>query len=268
MSASAPVQALHVEERLRRSPLVVLLDVDGTLAPIVSRPEDATVPEATRRVIAALTSLPGVHVALISGRAAADARRMIAVADVWTIGNHGMEIIDPRGVVSIDDDAAAHRPRVSEAAQRLSSLLGSIPGVLVEDKVWTLSVHYRRADPSVVPRVRDAVHAVGTSGLRVTEGKMILEVRPPVTVDKGTAAVEFVRRVAGQSRCGVLCIGDDRTDEDAFRALRSAVPDAVTVRVTGANDDAHLETSAELSLPDVDSVRVFLEQLLALRAKS
>jgi trehalose 6-phosphate phosphatase len=103
-----------------------------------------------------------------------------------------------------------------------------------------------------------------STGLRATEGKMVLELRPPVAVDKGTASLAFVRRVAGAD-AAVLYVGDDRTDEDAFDALRREHPDAVTVRVAGSNDDAHRTTSAELLVADVDAVRALLQRLLAPR---
>jgi len=96
-------------ERLDGSPLVLLLDVDGTLAPIAPRPEDAEVPAATRRVLEALVARPGVHVVVVSGRSAADARRLVGVPGTWTIGNHGIETIVPDGTISIDERAAPCR---------------------------------------------------------------------------------------------------------------------------------------------------------------
>src|SRR5918997_1361565 len=105
------------EERLSGSPLIVMLDVDGTLAPITSRPEEAAVPPETKRVIAALASRPGVHVALVSGRAAAVARRMVGVSNAWVIGNHGYETVGPDGETVIDPRVATYRPVVGRAAR-------------------------------------------------------------------------------------------------------------------------------------------------------
>jgi len=256
----------RLAERLARRPLVLLLDVDGTLAPIAPRPEDAVVPAETRAVIGALGREPGVHVALVSGRAAADARRMVGVDSVWAIGNHGFETIAPGGEVLVDQRVAPYRDRLASAAERLREMLAGVPGALVEDKLWTLSVHYRRVDEGDVPRIRDAVERVAEeTGLRAMEGKKILELRPPVDVNKGTASVSFVRQIAGSAEPAVLYAGDDRTDEDAFVALRREVPDAVTVLVAAGNDDAHRATAAEVVLPDVAAVRALLEQLLATR---
>jgi trehalose-phosphatase len=253
--------------RLGGSPLVLLLDVDGTLAPIVSRPEEAEVPGETRRTLAALAARPGVHLIVVSGRAAADARRLAGAPGVWTVGNHGLETIAPDGSLEVDEHAIDFRQRVADAARRLRVQLGAVPGVLVEDKTWTLSVHYRLADPAVEPRVREAVDgAADHAGLRVLGGKMVVELRPPVEIHKGTAALALVRRLVQRpEEASILCAGDDRTDEDMFVAVRAAFPRAVTVRVAGGSDEAHRVTAAEVVVPDVESVRLILETLLAAR---
>lgn len=253
-----------VATRLDRSPLVVMLDVDGTLAPITQRPEEATVPTETRRVIAALAALPTVHVVLVSGRAAADARRMVSVAHVWTIGNHGFEVIGPDGEELVDPTLAPYRSVVAQAARRLEALVAPVPGVILEDKGWTLSVHYRLVDPALTPRLVERVkQVVQPMGLRITMGKMVVEVRPPARVDKGTAVLQLGQRLGGFGDGGsALFIGDDATDEDAFRALRAHAPSAVTIRVTHGED---ANTSAELAVRDTAEVQSFLEWLLARR---
>lgn len=267
-----------IAARLDARPLAVMLDVDGTLAPIAPRPGDAVVPPETRRVVAALAALPDVRVALVSGRAAADARRMVGVANVWVIGNHGFEVVSPDGGELEQPELEPWRSAIARAARRLAPLVAPVPGVLLEDKGWTLSVHYRLADPKVVPRLIESVERVAEPlRLRVMRGKMVVEVRPDVRVDKGTA----VLRLAGElgalpgrvhdatendaagtaNRAGgsALFVGDDRTDEDAFRALRSRSSRVVTVRVTHGDDVA---TAAEFSVEDPAAVREFLRWLL------
>jgi trehalose-phosphatase len=137
----------------------------------------------------------------------------------------------------------------------------------VEDKMWTLSVHYRLADPSIEPRLRQAMDEVAhRHGLRLIRGKKIFELRPPIHVHKGTASVELSRLLAGPKLEGSLFYaGDDRTDEDAFRALRSAAPHAVTVRVGGTADDQTAATAAEFTVPDEDALRQLLVWLMELR---
>ena len=246
-------------DRLGGSPRIVLLDVDGTLSPIAPRPEDAVVPAETRRAVASLASRPGVHVGLVSGRAAADARRLVAVTNLWVIGNHGLETIGPAGEIDVDPAAEAHRMAVSKASRRIASSLTHVPGVQLEDKVWTLSIHYRRADPALVPRLRSMLEATATQhGLRLTEGKAVFEMRPPVSLDKGTAVLALTGRLGGLAAGStVVFIGDDTTDEDAFRVLREQAPSAVTVCVA----DGEAETAAEFRVPGPDAVREFLEWL-------
>ena len=253
-----------VRGRLAGDPCVVMLDVDGTLAPIAPRPEEAAVPDETRRVVAALAARRSVHLALVSGRAAGDARRMVSVSNVWVVGNHGAEVVDPDGESAVDPQVAPYEQAIARARRTLSQLLGPVPGVIVEDKHWTLSVHHRQADPGVLPRLQSTVHRVAQeNGLAVHDGKMVFEVRPPVRVDKGTAVFALAQRLGAlETGASVLFVGDDRTDEDAFRMLRARVPGAVTVRVGDPEG-----TVAEFVVPDPPAVRAFLEEVLALTAQ-
>ena len=254
--------------RLDGRPLMLLLDIDGTLSPIAPRPDVAIVPAATQRVLTELERKPDVHIAVISGRSVQDARRLVGVPGVWTIGNHGFEVAPPNQPPSVREDARQFAERVRAAGHRAIALGERVPGVVVEDKRWTLSVHYRLADPDVVPRLADEVHAIAHEhGLVVTHGKKILELRPPIHIDKGSAAVELAAHLGalgdGASLVGA---GDDRTDEDMFRALRARMPSCVTVRV-GEDASAH-ETSAEFRIPDPAAMREFLEILLARRTEA
>ena len=242
--------------RLNGRPLLLLLDVDGTLAPIVPDPALARVPDETRRIIAALAARPDVHVVLVSGRAAHDARRVLGVERVWTVGNHGAEVMTPDGDVSVEPEVERYAEAVARTAHTLRRLLAPIGGVMLENKTWTLSVHYRRADEAVVPRLREVVESVATqNGLRVGEGKKILEIRPPVPVDKGTAIARVTRELgASGPDASVFFAGDDVTDEDAFQLLRSEYPRAVTVHVGDRPD-----TAAEFRFTSIDQVRAVLE---------
>lgn len=265
MTGPRPLLPLGPElrQRLAGVPCVVMLDVDGTLAPIAPRPEEAEVPPETRRVIAALATREGVHLVLVSGRAAADARRMVSVSNVWVIGNHGAEVIAPDGEQLVDPQVAPFQAPMARARRRLAALLSPVAGVIVEDKRWTLSIHYRLADPHVLPRLQGIVEGVARElGLRVHAGKMVFEIRPPVVVDKGTAVYALAQRLQALTEgATLLFVGDDRTDEDAFRLLRMRAPHALTVRVSD-EPDAH--TLAEFLVPDPPAVRALLEELLTL----
>lgn len=245
------------------SPLLLLLDVDGTLAPLASRPDLAVVPDSTRRVVRALSETVNVHVAIISGRAANDARRLVGVEGAWIIGNHGMEVAPPGGAPVVPDDVAAYADRIAAALASCRALADDTPGVIVEDKRWTLSVHYRLADRRTIPTIASRIDAIARDlGLRVMPGKELLEVRPPLDVDKGTAALELAESLDALSSAGsIFCVGDDRTDEDAFHALQRVSPTAVTVSV---GPDS-LNTVAEFSVPDPDATRALLEAILEMR---
>lgn len=251
-----------LRQRLTRLPLLLFLDVDGTLAPIAPRPEEAVVPPETKRVVAALAALRDTQVALVSGRSAAEARRMVSASHVWAAGNHGSEAIGPDGEEVVDEGVRPYEAALALVSQRLSALLKPVAGVLVEDKRWSLSVHYRLADPAVIPNVQaTVVHLAAEHGLTVHEGKMVHEVRAPARVDKGTAVLALARRLADEQTM-LAFIGDDRTDEDAFRALTASDPDSLTVRVTHGSS---VPTSARYFLEDTSDVLSFLEQVLALR---
>ena len=244
--------------RLAGRPLLLLLDVDGTLAPIAPHPSLTRVPDDTRRLIASLVTHRQVFVVLVSGRAAHDARRVVGVERVWTVGNHGAEVMDPDGEVTVDSSVSQYAEAIAEAARTLAPLLGPISGVMLENKTWTLSVHYRGADGAVEPRLRGIVEGVAAQhGLRVMEGKKILEIRPPVRVDKGTAIARLARHLgATGDAASLLFAGDDVTDEDAFRVLRNQFPHAVTIHI--GSDPT---TAAEFTFDDLAELRDVLQRI-------
>jgi trehalose-phosphatase len=250
--------------RLAGSPLIVLLDVDGTLAPIAPRPEDASVPASTRDALAALARARDTHVALVSGRGADDARRLVGVDGVWAIGNHGLETLGPDGVLVIDARVAGWERALRSVRAAAEEAVASVPGARVEDKRATLSVHYRLANAGDVPRLESAVAAAADrAGLRVTHGRKVIEVRPPLAVDKGTAVIALARRLgATGSSASILFAGDDTTDEDAMAALRGRHADAVTIHVEGEEPRA---TRAEFSVRSPAELGKWLAALAVVR---
>jgi trehalose-phosphatase len=264
-----PIPALpltpNLARRLSGSPLLFLLDVDGTLSPIAPRPGEAVVPDETRRVLAELASLPETFVAVVSGRAADDALRIVGVNGLWAIGNHGIEIAAPNRPPMVRDDIAQFADPVAAASRRVSDAVRDLPGVFVEDKRWTASVHYRLADQDVVPGLTALVVQVASEyGLIVKQAKKTLELRPPVQVDKGTAALEVASAVgAAVADASIFAAGDDLTDEDMFNALRVALPSAVTVWVA---HDSSFTTAAEFSVRDTEALRELLSELLRRRS--
>jgi trehalose-phosphatase len=253
--------------RLCGRPLVLLLDVDGTLSPIAPRPEYAIVPPETQQLLGELAALPFTSVVVISGRAADDARRLVGVEGLWVIGNHGFEIAPPNQPPAVRSEVAPFAGRIASAAARCNAIAARIPGVVVEDKRWTVSVHYRLAHPSAIAALAAEIADVGRDlGLRVTRGKEVLELRPPIAIDKGTAATELAASLnALASGASLLCAGDDRTDEDAFRALRAAQPACVTIHV--GIDPVGFETNAEFYVPDTAAMGELLQAVLLLQRR-
>ena len=253
--------------RLSGTPLAILLDIDGTLAPIASRPDASVVPAATLDIISRLARLPNTHVALVTGRAVAAARKLVPLDGLGVIGNHGFEILGEDGEMIIAPEALSHRDALRSAVARLAPLAERHPGVILEDKTWTMSVHTRLAARAQIAEITAAVTNVASElGLTLTRGREMLELRPPIQVHKGTAAVEWAKSVGAIEPGGsVVYVGDDRTDEDAFEALRAAAPHAaVTIRV--GEPDAGETTFAEFGVPSPDQVRDFLEALVSIRA--
>lgn len=209
----------------------VVCDIDGTLAPIAATPDEARViPEALR----ALESLTRTYalVACVTGRPAAEARRMVPVDAVAISGNHGLEVWRD-GAVHLAPQAEKYLPAIHEAIQivRNDGLLPEL-GCHVEDKGITFTIHYRnspRADHARRYLETQIVPKLERAGLAYNFGRMVLEVRPPVPVDKGAAVV----RLRGRKRIDhLLFVGDDRSDLDAFReaTIRIAVNSAEVPR--------------------------------------
>ena len=236
-----------VEDRLGGADrLALCLDFDGTLAPIVEDPDAAAMPDRIEAALEELAATPGVDLAVVSGRGLDDLRERVAV-DCALAGNHGLEI--DRG-----GDRWTH-PDVDPAAldrirETIAEHVADIEGCHVEDKRLTATVHFRRADVDrgdVRPLVQSAVD--DQPGFEATDGRQIVEVRPSVDWDKGDAVRELVDDGVG------MYVGDDTTDEDAFRALSDLPQGGVGVLV------GDRPSAAEFRVPDVDGVRAFLEWL-------
>ena len=215
--------------------LLLCLDYDGTLAPIVPDPADAQIPGETRALLEELTSQPGVTVAVLSGRAAADLQTRVGLNIILAggilAGNHGLEIIEGK-IYWRHPMAAEWQPVLHEMCSELVALVGEIPGALDEDKGLTASVHYRNvasADVPLISEILNTIVAPHDDGFFVRNGEEVFEILPEVGWDKGSAVVRILQRLREKrsGEIGLCYIGDDTTDECAFRQL----PGAITVRV-------------------------------------
>lgn len=199
----------------------ILLDVDGTLAPIAAHPSLSLVPPPTLAIVARLVERFAV-VACVSGRPAREAARLVPVAGVGIIGNHGLEALEGERL-RYADGVEAWLPIVSAAAQAVTPIASEV-GAWVEDKGATLSIHLREAPDPAAARavlVARAAPLIVAAGLRWRLGRMTLEARPPIAADKGTAMAALLGRHAEVRRS--LYAGDDLTDLDGFRVVDVAV---------------------------------------------
>ena len=249
--------------------VLLACDFDGTLAPIASRPEDARILPESASVLNRLAELPSCSVAIVSGRALADVRALAGIDGVIYSGNHGMEIQGP-GIDVTDGAASSLRPAMKRLRQELASMVGRYEGAFVEDKSLSLSVHYRLVSDHLESEFEMAVHGTCkdllTSGeVIVVRGKKVLDIRPAVAWDKGKA-MRFLRETADEMAGGgahlPIYVGDDTTDEDAFREVNAAGGVSVCV---GPQDRP---TEADWRLDSPTDVTWFLGVVLEARSKT
>ncbi len=236
----------------------IFFDFDGTLSEIVDEPGAATlVPGADK----ALQSLAALYpVAVLSGRGLEDIRERVGIPGLWYAGSHGFEMVGPDGTYHRNDTAAEAVPVLEQAAVELAAKLESIPGVVVEHKRYAVAVHYRNAAPEAAATVTAAVHNIGNrSGLKVTTGRKVVELRPDIEWDKGATLQWIVDQVAGEEPLLPIFIGDDLTDEDGFDAV---LHDGVGI-VVRHTEDGDRATGARFSLDSPEMVRQFIERLVA-----
>lgn len=234
-----------------RQPLICL-DFDGTLSEIVADPDAATLVDGAADALGQLAKQ--CPVAILSGRDLADVRDRVGVPGLWYAGSHGFELSAPDGSHHQHDAAIDAVAVLEEAAADLRAELSQVPGVRVEHKRFAVAVHYRNAAAERVAEAIAAVHRQGhRRGLRVTGGRKVVELRPDVDWDKGTALAWIRDRIGQTGRVLPIYIGDDLTDEDAFDAVRfSGV--GIVVR---HDEDGDLATAAGYTLRNPADVRDF-----------
>jgi trehalose 6-phosphate phosphatase len=207
----------------------LFLDVDGVLAPIVPRPEDARVPDETREELRRLNERYAL-VACISGRPGADAQRIVGIPELVYVGNHGLEL---------DREAAGW-------GERLQQFLAEVAWPATENKQLTASLHYRGSENEDAARLAlEHVKArAEREGFVARFGRKVLEVLPPLDVHKGTAVRQLL---AERSLRRALYAGDDTTDLDGFRAL-DGLDVSVRIAVTSEEGPAELREAGDLTV--------------------
>jgi trehalose 6-phosphate phosphatase len=235
----------EILEQIRRAKHILLLsDYDGTLTPIVENPELAIMPEETRRILEMLSLQPHLTLGIVSGRALADLKEKVNLSRIIYAGNHGFEIEGP-GLSFVNPIADEITPFLRVLRQILTMTLGSIKGVLVEDKGLTLTVHYRQVGDEELADVRNIVERTVKGPLsrgivKLTSGKKVYELRPAVQWDKGKAIRLLMKRYGkGGRRSGLfpVYLGDDLTDEDGFKVIEK-YGSGFSVHIGGYNEDS------------------------------
>lgn len=250
-------------ERLRSAEGIALfLDYDGTLTSIRPSPSKAVLSKATAQTLRRLSRLPDVQTTIVTGRSMRDIRRLVPIDNIGFAANHGIHILHD-GKEWIHPDVLPLMQSLKRLHAILRNALGVFPKAYVENKKFTLSVHYRNIPlakvNSLKSSVRKAVRSFDSS-LILTRGKKVLEVKPPIVWDKGCAVLKLLKS-SKRSRLQLpLFIGDDITDEDVFHVLRAS---GITVRVGKSS-----ATEATFYVKDVDETHRLLQSIIEIRTHS
>ncbi len=236
--------------------LALFLDYDGTLTPLCDHPSQAVLSPAVRRALVACAGRSDTDLAIISGRSLADVRDVVGIPSLTYAGNHGLEIGGPGMDQFAHEDLVHYRKRAEELARELEAT--AVDGAWVERKGATLTFHYRAVPENLRQLlVEEACQIINRAGYLARPAHCAVEARPPLGWDKGRAVLHILRARYGpgwSERVRVIYVGDDHTDEDAFRFLTGL---ASTFRV----GSAEAATAATRYLPDVNAVRALLDWL-------
>lgn len=253
-------------ERLAGRRPAVFLDYDGTLTPIVDRPEDAIISASMREAVRRLARR--CTVCVVSGRDRSVVQQLMGMDDLVVAGSHGFDIWDPRVGTVRHNAATGYEDVLAKVTDRLRTEIKPVQGAAIEIKRYSVAVHYRLVAPQECPVVKavvDALLAEHPDQLKVTPGKMVYEIQPNIDWNKGKA-VQYLLRALHIDADGIvpLYLGDDITDEDAFRALQEPLERqgiGVVIADVGDPGEASRTTAADFVLESVGEVERFLNTL-------
>jgi len=245
-----------LKNKLKKKFLFIFLDFDGTLAPITKTPVKADMPEETRKILQGLSKKSSCKIAVISGRSLEDVKnKFTGLSNIIYSGNHGLEIEGPKIKFS-PLISSGYKSAIKAIKNTLQNKLLPIKGILLEDKGFSLSLHYRLVDDKQVALAKTIFHEtvikyVGGGRIKVRAGKKVLEVRPASEWDKGKVVLWLLARqkfAKDGSKILPIYIGDDLTDEDAFKALkRIGITVFVGRPVRSSNAKYYLEDTSEVT---------------------
>ncbi len=256
---------------LRASPerAAILLDIDGTLSPIVEHASDAHVPETTRQLLIGVARTYGL-VACVSGRRASEARAMVSIGTISYLGSHGVELLRAGWTEAVLDPGVEDWVRrIHEFGREADTADARKRRVRLEDKGAIVAFHWRGApDEEAARAVVDSIaERAQAAGLRTHWGRKVLEVRPPIKIDKG-AGIRRLLSETGDEITSAMYVGDDTTDLDAFRTLSELVQEgrlarAVRVGVRSEEGPSAIAGEADVLVDGPDGVRELLRLLIA-----
>lgn len=247
-----------IKEKIKNKYIFLFLDYDGTLTPLVDTPQAAIIPKETKTLLKELTKSLRVKIAIISGRALLDIKNKVGLKNIIYVGNHGLEIKGSK-IRFESPTSVTYKAIIGKIKSDLAKRLSSIKGVILEDKGLSLSIHYRLVDKKYIPKVKTIVHETTIlyavrNKIKIKPGKEVLEIRPPLEWDKGKTVLWLLGRqkfALGDKPIIPIYIGDDITDEDAFRVLRNK---GLTICVGVPNS-----SEAKYYLKDTKEVLEFLK---------
>jgi len=247
-------QFSKIKELLENKFILLLLDYDGTLTPIVKAPSKAIIRKDTKGLLQTLSRSPSCKIGIISGRKLKDIKTIVGVDGITYAGNHGLEIQGPK--IKFESQVSPRlkliiRNIVTDMEKRLSG----IKGALIEDKGLTLSIHYRLVSKKDMPAFKKIVSEVINpyivcDKIKVNSGKKVYEIKPPIKWDKGKIVLWLLARqqfISGVKDVLPIYIGDDITDEDAFKVLKRKGLTVFVGRPGNSKADYYLKNTEEVT---------------------
>lgn len=247
--------------------LFLFLDYDGTLSKIVKRPDLAKLSPSRRKLLKNLSLIKGIHICVISGRGLKNVKKLVALPDLIYAGNHGLELKSPK-FRYLHPQAKPGAVLIRGITSRLKKIFSSWSGILVENKVYTASIHYRALPLSAVSRAQKMLLEVLREPLKKKQiilrgGKKVWEIRPSIRWDKGAMVNFLLTRYQKQyPDIFPIYIGDDETDEDGLRAIKKR---GLGIKVAAS---AGKPSAARYRLHSPDDVFRFLRKIYSQRIQN
>jgi trehalose-phosphatase len=256
----------YLKKKLSDKYIMLFLDYDGTLTPIVSTPDKAFISQEVKDLLNKLSKSPTCKLAIISGRSLNDIKGLVGLKDIIYAGNHGLEVEGPK--IKFESHVS---PRLKSVIRHIYedvvSKLSKIKGVLIEDKGLTISVHYRLVDEKNIQEFLRIFNEITDpyivrDKIKINSGKKVYEIKPPVMWDKGKVVLWLLARqqfLSGENKIFPVYIGDDITDNDAFKVLKNK---GLTIFVGESN-----VSDASYYLKDTEEVTECLSRILEIKQK-